>query len=65
MAKIIKTDRQYKEALRRLHKLILMDINKNTPEAKKLESLTQVLHAYEEKHYPIPPPDPIDGDQIP
>lgn len=60
-AKLIKTAREHKEALRRLETLMLMDINRGTPEADELELLTLLLHAYEEEHYPIPPPDPIEA----
>jgi HTH-type transcriptional regulator / antitoxin HigA len=33
----------------------------NTPEGDRLEVLSTLVEAYEEAHYPIPPPDPIEA----
>ena len=32
-----------------------------SPEGDKLDVLVTLVEAYEEKHYPIPPPDPIEA----
>lgn len=32
-----------------------------SPEGDKLDILVTLVEAYEEKHYPIPPPDPIEA----
>src|SRR6266404_4022185 len=39
----------------------LFDAKPNTPEGDCLEILTTLVAAYEEQHFPIPPPDPIDA----
>ncbi len=55
--KPIKTDRDYRRAL----KLIdgLMDAKPNTREGELLDVLATLLEVWEEKHHPIDPPDPI------
>ena len=39
----------------------LFDVPPNTPAEDRLELLTILVEVYEAKHYPIPPPDPIDA----
>lgn len=39
----------------------LWDAAQGSPEADKLDALVTLVEAYEEKHYPIPPPDPIEA----
>jgi HTH-type transcriptional regulator / antitoxin HigA len=55
--KPIKTERDYNAALVEIEHL--MEAGLNTPEGDKLDVLTTLVEAYEEKHYPIGPPDPI------
>jgi HTH-type transcriptional regulator/antitoxin HigA len=55
----IKTDADYQAALHRIE--ALMDARPNTVEGDELELLTTVISAYEEQHYPIVPPDPIEA----
>ncbi len=57
--KPIKTEKYYNEALKEIESL--MDADFNTPEGDKLDVLTTLVEAYEEKHYPIEPPDPIEA----
>jgi len=57
--KPIKTNNDYQAALAEIERL--MDAEPNTPEGDKLEVLTTLVEAYEEKHYPIDPPDPIEA----
>ena len=35
--------------------------NYGSPEGDKLDVLVTLVEAYEEEHYPIPPPDPIEA----
>ncbi|MBS1945733.1 MAG: transcriptional regulator [Bacteroidetes bacterium] len=58
-AKLIKTKKEYNEALSQVEELMLTDLRKGTAEADEFELLTLLVHTYEEEHYPIPPPDPI------
>ena len=57
--KPIKTERDYEAALAEIEKL--MGAEPNTPEGDKLDVLTTLVETYEEKHYPIDPPDPIEA----
>jgi len=56
--KPIKTEADYKAALDEVEHLF--DSISNTPEGDRLEVLTTLIEAYEEKHYSIPAPDPIE-----
>ncbi len=57
--KPIKTESDYKEALAEIERLMGAELN--TSEGDKLDVLTTLVEAYEEKHYPIDPPDPIEA----
>jgi len=55
----IRTEADYQVALEEIERLF--DATPNTPESDRLEVLTTLVEAYEEKHYPIPLPDPIEA----
>lgn len=57
--KPIKNDADYQEALEEVERLF--DAAPDTPEGDKLEILTTLVEAYEEKQYAIPMPDPIEA----
>lgn len=57
--KPIKTTANYKAALLRIEQL--WGAKENTPEGDEFEVLFTLVEAYEEKHYPVPPPDPIEA----
>jgi len=57
--KPIKTESDYEVALAEIERL--MGAKLNTSEGDKLDVLTTLVEAYEEKHYPIEPPDPIEA----
>jgi HTH-type transcriptional regulator/antitoxin HigA len=57
--KVIKNDRDYEAALEQIEKL--MDAAPDTPEGDELELLTTLVELYEEKHFPIDLPDPIEA----
>jgi HTH-type transcriptional regulator/antitoxin HigA len=57
--KPIKTDADYEAALVEIERLF--DAKPGTVEADRLEVLTTLVEAYEEKHYSIPLPDPIEA----
>ena len=57
--KPIKTQRDYQQALKEIDKL--MDAKPNTPEGDRLDLLATLVSAWEERHYPIDPPDPIEA----
>ena len=51
----------YEAALREIEKLISAAPKPGTPKADKLDVLTTLVEAYESKHHPIAPPDPIEA----
>jgi len=55
----IKTEQDYGQALERID--TLMDAAADTPEGDELDLLTTLVEAYEARHHPILPPDPIDA----
>ncbi|MCK5695263.1 MAG: ImmA/IrrE family metallo-endopeptidase [Desulfobacula sp.] len=57
--KLIKTEKDYNLVLSRIEDL--MDAESNTPEAEELELLATLVELYEDEHYSIDLPDPIDA----
>src|SRR3972149_4192115 len=55
----IKTEADYESALKEIESLF--DAVPNTPAGDRLEVLTTLVEAYEEQHYPIPSPDPVEA----
>jgi HTH-type transcriptional regulator / antitoxin HigA len=55
----IKTEADYQAALLRVE--AVLDAQPNTPEGDALDLLTTLITAYEEQHYPILPPDPVEA----
>ncbi len=60
--KPIKTDADYKAALKRLEEIF--DAKLGTPESDELEIRGLMVDDYENKHYPIEAPDPIEAIKI-
>jgi HTH-type transcriptional regulator/antitoxin HigA len=59
MIKPIKTKKDYEEALERLE--LIFDARKGSPEGDELEILSILIEKYEDIHYPIDFPDPIEA----
>jgi len=57
--KPIRTERDYERALREVEQL--MDAKPGTAEDDRLDVLATLVDAYESKHFPIDPPDPIEA----
>jgi len=57
--KPIKVEQDYNNTLSQIESL--MDAKPNTPQMDKLEVLTTLVEAYEEQHYKIEAPDPIEA----
>ena len=57
--KVIKTEEEYEQALARLEEIF--DAKENTPEADEAELLEILVEKYENDHYPISAPDPIEA----
>ncbi|MCL8009471.1 transcriptional regulator [Gelidibacter japonicus] len=60
--KPIKTDKDYRDALERLE--IIFDAPINTKEGDEAEILSLLIENYENEHYPIDAPDPIEAIKI-
>lgn len=57
--KPIRNERDLRAAFKRLD--LIFQAVAGTPEAEEMEVLTALIEAYENKHYPISPPDPIEA----
>ena len=55
----IKTEADYQAAMEEIGRLF--DAAPDTPEGDRLEVLTTLVEAYEEKHFAIPLPDPVEA----
>lgn len=59
MTKIIRTEKNYRDALERLG--VLMDAAPGSSEEEELELLSILVEKYEEEHFPIDLPDPVEA----
>ena len=60
--KLIKSEADYRNALKRLE--IIFDAPIDTEEGNEAEILSMLIENYENKHYPIEAPDPIEAIKI-
>jgi HTH-type transcriptional regulator / antitoxin HigA len=60
--KPIRTEEDYRRTLKRAAEI--WDAQPGTPEADELEVLLPLIEDYEESHYHIPPPDPVEAIKI-
>jgi HTH-type transcriptional regulator/antitoxin HigA len=61
MYKVIKTAAEYAQALKEAETLIELDPESGTEDGDRLELLTLLISNYEESHFPLPLPDPIEA----
>lgn len=57
--KVIKTEADYNKALKRLE--VIFDAPADTPDGDEAEILGILIEKYEDEHYPIEAPDPIEA----
>lgn len=57
--KPIKTDTDYRAALKEVEALMMAE--PNTPEGEKLDVLVTLIEAFERKHFPLDLPDPVEA----
>jgi HTH-type transcriptional regulator/antitoxin HigA len=57
--KVIKTEEEYNLALKRLE--VIFDAPADSKEGDEAELLTVLIEKYEDEHYPIDAPDPIEA----
>ena len=55
----IKTESDYEAALREIERL--WNAPHGSPEGDKLDVLATLVEAYEQRHYTMPPPDPVEA----
>ena len=60
--KPIKSEKDYERSLERLE--LIFDANPNSKEGDEAEILSMLIDSYENKHYPIEAPDPIEAIKI-
>jgi HTH-type transcriptional regulator/antitoxin HigA len=58
-AKVIKTEEEYNQALKRLE--VIFDAPEDSAEGDEAELLAVLIENYEDEHYPIDSPDPIEA----
>jgi HTH-type transcriptional regulator/antitoxin HigA len=61
MLKPVKTKKDHEAALSRVYELMQKDIKPGSKISDELEVLSILVEAYEKKHYPIPPPHPLEA----
>lgn len=55
----IRTENDYRAALREVSALVDKDPAPETPDGERLDVLSTLVEAYERKHHPIELPDPV------
>ena len=56
----IRNEADYKASLLEISTLMDLDPDAGSPDGDRLDILATLVQAYEAKHYPIDPPDPIE-----
>ena len=62
--KIIKSKKEYRQYLDWVDEMFDKKISPGTPEGEKLQIVLLLIAQYEDQHFPIPKPDPIDAIKI-
>src|SRR5580704_13947715 len=61
MTKPIKTADQYNQALARVYELMQTEVKENSAESDELEVLSILVKEYENEHFPMPSPNPLEA----
>jgi HTH-type transcriptional regulator/antitoxin HigA len=61
MLRLIKNDLQYEDTLAKVYELMQLDLQPDTEESDKLEILSILVKKYEDEHYPVPEPTPLEA----
>jgi len=61
MLKPIKNNQQYERALSRTYKLLQKNIRPDSKESDELEILSILTKEYENEHFPVPKPNPLEA----
>lgn len=61
MLRLIKNEVQYEDILARVYELMQLDLLPDTEESDELEILSMLVNKYEQEHYPVPEPTPLEA----
>ena len=61
MIKPVKTKKDYESALQRCYELMQKSIKANSPDADELEIRSILIENYEQKHYALSAPNPVEA----
>ena len=61
---IIKNKKQYGKYLEWIDEMFNAKVKPNTPQGDKMQVVLLLIKQYEDAHYPIPMPDPIDAIKV-
>jgi HTH-type transcriptional regulator/antitoxin HigA len=61
MLRPIKNNGQYETALERVYALMQKNLKPNSKESDELEILSILIKEYENEHYPVPKPNPVEA----
>ncbi|HLT86466.1 MAG TPA: helix-turn-helix domain-containing protein [Sphingobacterium sp.] len=61
MLRPIKNEQQYQDALERIYALMQKDLKASSKESDELEVLSILVKEYENIHFPIPKPSPVEA----
>jgi HTH-type transcriptional regulator/antitoxin HigA len=61
MIRPLRTEREYEAALDEIERYFEREPKRGTPEADRFDLLALVIEDYENKHWPIDPPDPVEA----
>jgi HTH-type transcriptional regulator/antitoxin HigA len=61
MLKPIKNNKQYEDSLSRVYVLMQKNIKANSSDSDELEVLSILVKQYEQEHYPVPKPKPLEA----
>ena len=61
LIKLIKTEADYEQALARIYELMQLELEPGTALGDELEVMALLVKDYENQHYPMPKPHPIEA----
>src|SRR5438876_5277099 len=61
MLKAIKTKKQYEQAIEKIYGLMQKKLKPGSQKMNELEVLSILVEKYEDRYYPIEPPDPVEA----
>ena len=59
--KVLQNEEEYDVATARIYELMQTEVIPDSEAGQELQLLVLVVEEYENKHYPVPPPDPIEA----